>query len=62
MAKYWNKVEANLFPLTCKLLQRAKLSSYSKNNIFIEYCEQNNGLHWRIITIDGWVDGVTLTH
>ena len=47
---YCAKTNANLYSLTCKLLQENKIKTDHKNSIVIQYCQ--------IKTHDGWVAGV----
>ena len=60
--KYCEKARANLFSLTCKLLQGAKMSSYSMKDIGLDTSEGQIILDQRIKIRDGWATGVNFIH
>ena len=57
-ADYCEKARANLFSLTCKLSQGAKMSSNKTKNIELDISDGWMVLNGRIKTRDGWVAGV----
>ena len=55
LVKFCPKAGANLFSLTCELLQGKKISSDHQNNIVVSLTNGNIILDCQIKTHDGWV-------
>ena len=53
--KYCTKAGANLFLLTCELMQGSKISGENKKNIMVENTSGNIILYFQIKTHDSWV-------
>ena len=58
--KYFSKTSANLFLLTCKILQGSKIQKEHKNNIVVHFTSGNIILYCLIKSHNGWVAGVEL--